>query len=52
MAFQKMCPSCNKYVTVNTIDGISAEYIRCEHCGFKIHIPPKSYSLKSSDFGV
>jgi len=51
MAFQKMCPSCCKNATINTIDGNSAEYIRCDHCGFMIHIPPKKYSMKSSDFG-
>ncbi len=51
MAFQKMCPSCNKYASINTIDGNSAEYVRCDHCGFMMHIPPKKYSLKGYEFG-
>ena len=52
MAIQKMCPSCNKYATIATTDGNAPEYVRCDHCGFMLHIPPKKYALKSSDFGA
>ena len=51
MAFQRMCPSCTKYVTIPTVEGSYSTTHRCEHCGFTIQIPPKENVMRSGDYG-
>ena len=52
MGMQKTCPSCNRSIYINTVDGNAPPMVRCQTCGFQMHIPQQKYKLKSSDFGV
>jgi len=51
MAFQRMCPSCTKYVTIQTVEGNYATTHRCGHCGFTMQIPPRENVMSGNDFG-
>jgi len=51
MGFSRQCPSCTKYVEIQTMEGNYETTHRCAHCGFTLHIPPKENVMKSGDYG-
>ncbi len=51
MGFLRQCPSCTKYLEIQTVEGNYETTHRCAHCGFTLHIPPKENVMKSGDYG-